>query len=150
MRDNSRFPSLPSLPVNCLSASFPVLFEHTGFDFRRWPCLEIAAVCSTAIATAGTRLHTCKLQRLSQRGLGVSVFCFFCKQITNLQDRGMHPDDAPYGTLRHRLICCLTSIEPLSKRLAGELLWTICDGDGDSREVQSLPCRKGSCMSFTH
>lgn len=45
------------------------------------------------------------------------------------QEKRMRPADAPYGTLRHLLINALTLPEPISKRMAGELLWALCGGE---------------------
>lgn len=51
------------------------------------------------------------------------------------KQRRMHPADAPKESLRGRLIGCLTMLEPLSRRFAGELLWHICDGNKGNEEV---------------
>uniref|UniRef100_A0A7S2XIN1 Uncharacterized protein n=1 Tax=Attheya septentrionalis TaxID=420275 RepID=A0A7S2XIN1_9STRA len=43
--------------------------------------------------------------------------------------RNMRPMDAPKGTLRYNIIQLMTATESNSKRLASELLWTLCDAD---------------------
>jgi hypothetical protein len=43
--------------------------------------------------------------------------------------KNMSPLDAPKGTLRWKLIKLLTWTESNTKRVAGELLWTLCDND---------------------
>eukprot|EP00978_Attheya_sp_CCMP212_P032586 scaffold128060_cov55-Attheya_sp.AAC.3 len=43
--------------------------------------------------------------------------------------RNMRPMDAPKGTLRYNIIQLMTAPESNSKRLASELLWTLCNAD---------------------
>jgi len=49
------------------------------------------------------------------------------KQKNDSSSDRMKPKDAPYGTLRWKLIELMTNIDSYVKRCASELLWNICD-----------------------
>ena len=49
------------------------------------------------------------------------------------EDKALAPQDAPVGSLRQRLIQCMTSSELTIKRLASELLFELCLRDGTKR-----------------
>ncbi|KAG5177183.1 hypothetical protein JKP88DRAFT_350797 [Tribonema minus] len=56
------------------------------------------------------------------------------------RERRMHPADAPPGSLRARLIACLTMVESTSRRFAGELLWALCEGSAGEDELLWALC----------
>src|SRR5689334_9597711 len=77
-------------------------------------------LCAHTYAMFAYHIYTADAQKLQER------------------EKLMHPADAPPGSLRALLIKCMTSLEPVTKRLANELVWALCQGDGGEEEVNVL------------